>query len=442
MTDSLFWYKLVFMGELLIAEGLFTWKLRRRRFFALRLIVALAVCIGAAFAFPVGYYNAAYASLMFASLFAVSAAGIKLCFREPWKNVLFCAFLSYTVQHLAFVCYNLIVVAFGLVEAGAIGTYLEHAESNYNVFTALAYVFCYYLVYWLSYLFCGTRIERHKDLSVGSTGLLFLSAVILLVVVLFNAIVVYYSADHYDRVHLVISFLGGAVSCILVLVIQFGLVDNNMLRREMDAVRLIRRREQEQYALAKENIDIINVKCHDLKHKFAAFRGRLEESEIREMENAVMIYDSMVKTGNEALDVVLTEKSLKAGKNGICLTCTADDSDLSFMSRSDQYSLFGNIVDNAMEAVMKLPDPDRRVICLDVRTKGRLLSVHLENYFSGEVKFENGLPVTTKGDRMYHGFGMKSVRMTAEKYGGNVIVRTEGDSFLLDILIPVPDAAG
>lgn len=162
MTDSLFWYKLVFMGELLIAEGLFTWKLRRRRFFSLRLIVALAVCIGAAFAFPVGYYNAAYASLMFASLFAVSAAGIKLCFREPWKNVLFCAFLSYTVQHLAFVCYNLIVVAFGLVEAGAIGTYLEHAESNYNVFTALAYVFCYYLVYWLSYLFCGTSTRRYK----------------------------------------------------------------------------------------------------------------------------------------------------------------------------------------------------------------------------------------------------------------------------------------
>ncbi|HIW02966.1 MAG TPA: GHKL domain-containing protein [Candidatus Protoclostridium stercorigallinarum] len=438
MTDSLFWYKLVFMGELLVAEGLFTWKLRRRRFFVLRLAAALAVCALAAFFFPVAAYNAAYASLMFSSLFAVSLLGIKFCFREPWKNVLFCAFLSYTVQHLAFVCYNLIVVAMNLVEAGAIGTYLEEAESNYNVFTALAYVFCYYIIYWLSYLFCGTRIERHKDLSVGSSGLLLLSAAILLVVVLFNAVVVYYSAAHYDRVHLIVSFLSGAVSCVLVLVIQFGLVDNNMLRREMDTVQLLRHQEQEQYALAKENIDIINVKCHDLKHKFAAFRGRLEESEINEMENAVMIYDSIVKTGNEVLDVVLTEKSLTAGKNGIRLTVTADDSDLSFMSRSDQYSLFGNIVDNAFEAVMKLHDEEMRVISLDVHTTGKLLSVHLENYFSGAIRFAGGLPETTKSDKRFHGFGMKSVRMIAEKYGGNVTVRTDGGLFLLDILVPVP----
>lgn len=438
MVDSLFFYKLVFMTELLIAEGLFTWKLRRRSRFPLRVAAAVAVCYAAAFLYPVLAYNAVYASFMFAALFAVTAAGVKFCYREPWKNVLFCSFLSYTVQHLAFVCYNLAVVSMNLVEAGALGTYLEKAESNYNVFTALAYAFCYYVVYWLSYLFCGTRIVRHEDLSVGNTALLFMSAVVLLVVIMFNAIVVYYSADHYDRTYLVLHFFGGAVSCILVLVIEFALVDKNLIRREMDAVQLLRHQEQEQYALAKENIDIINVKCHDLKHKFAAFRGRLEEEEISEMESAVMIYDSIVKTGNEVLDVVLTEKSLLCGKNGIQLTVTADDSRLSFMSRSDQYSLFGNIIDNAVEAVMKIPDESRRVICLDLRTTGRLLSVHLENYFVGELKFEGGLPQTTKTDVRFHGFGMKSVRMTAEKYGGNVVARTDGDSFLLDIMIPVP----
>ena len=79
-----------------------------------------------------------------------------------------------------------------------------------------------------------------------------------------------------------------------------------------------------------------------------------------------------------------------------------------------------------------------RVISLDVHTTGKLLSVHLENYFSGAIRFAGGLPETTKSDKRFHGFGMKSVRMIAEKYGGNVTVRTDGGLFLLDILVPVP----
>lgn len=439
MTSPLFWYKLVFMAELLVAEGLFTYKLKRRSRFCLRLSGSLLVCFAAAFFFPLFYYTAWYASLMFCALFLITLLCIKFCFNESWINVVFCSILSYTVRHLAFVFYNLVVVSFDLVEAGALGTYLEHAETDYNAFTAIAYGACYYITYWLSYLFCGTKIRRYQELTVGNRALLFLASVILLVEILFNAVVVYYSAKHYDKVYLIMSHLGGFVSCLLILVIQFNLFDKNKLKREMDAVQLLRHQEKEQYALSKENIEIINVKCHDLKHKFAAFRGRLEESEIRDMENAVMIYDSIVKTGNEVLDVILTEKSLQCGKNGIQLTCTVDDSDLGFISISDLYSFFGNVIDNAIEAVLKVEE-GKRIICLNVKSNERLLSVHLENYYAGEIIFVNGLPQTTKKDTYFHGFGMKSVKMIAEKYGGNLLMRTDGELFKLDILIPVPKA--
>ena len=155
-----------------------------------------------------------------------------------------------------------------------------------------------------------------------------------------------------------------------------------------------------------------------------------------------MIYDSIVKTGNEVLDTILTEKSLKCGKNDIQLTCTVDNSNLDFISISDLYSLFGNIVENAIEAVLKIDDKKKRVICLNVKQTEKLLSVHIENYYAGEITFVGGLPQTKK-DVRFHGFGMKSVRMIAEKYGGNVIARTDGDLFKLDILVPIagkPDA--
>lgn len=435
--SSLFWYKLIFMTELLIAEGLFTYKLKRRSRFPFRLGLSVAACFGVALAYPVLRFNAWYASLMFIALFSFSVLCLKFCYNESWKNVLFCGIISYTVQHLAFVLYNLTVVVFNLVDAGALGTYLEKAETEYNAYTAIAYGVCYYVTYWISYLFCGTKIVRHQDLSVGNTGLLFLVAVILLVDIVFNAVVVYYSEYAFDKTYIVMSYLSAVVSCVLALVIQFNLFDKTKLKREMDAVQLLRHQEQEQYAMSRENIELINVKCHDLKHKISSLRGRLDEKEIDEMENAVMIYDSIFQTGNEVLDTILTEKSLKCNKNGIQLTCTIYGGDLSFISVSDIYSLFGNIVDNAIEAVLKLDDVKKRIICLNVKRSGeKLLGVHLENYYAGEIVFAGGLPQTKK-DVRFHGYGMKSVRMIAEKYGGNVLARTEGDLFKLDILIPI-----
>ena len=131
--------------------------------------------------------------------------------------------------------------------------------------------------------------------------------------------------------------------------------------------------------------------------------------------------------------MVLIEKSLTAGKNGIRLTVTADDSDLSFTSRSDQYSLFGNIVDNAMEAVSVLP-PEKRVISLHVKSADTLVSVNANNWYKNDLEFEGGLPLTTKKDKEFHGFGMQSIRYITEKYCGNMQINADGGIFNLNIL--------
>ena len=78
------------------------------------------------------------------------------------------------------------------------------------------------------------------------------------------------------------------------------------------------------------------------------------------------IYDSMLKTGNEALDVIFAEKSLLCRKNDIKLNCIIDGAKLSFMETADIYVLFGNLMDNAMEAVEKLSDVDKRIVSVNV----------------------------------------------------------------------------
>ena len=64
--------------------------------------------------------------------------------------------------------------------------------------------------------------------------------------------------------------------------------------------------------------------------------------------------------------------------------------------------------------------------------------MHIENFYDGELQFENGLPLT-RGDKNYHGFGLKSMKHIAEKYGGCMSVTAADGKFCLDFLFP-PDA--
>ena len=135
---------------------------------------------------------------------------------------------------------------------------------------------------------------------------------------------------------------------------------------------------------------------------------------------------------------LLLEKILQCEQNGIKFDCIVDGASLAFMSAPDLYSLFGNALDNAIEAVKKVVDPEKRIISLTVRRKLNMVTIHVENYFAGELDFEGGLPLSTKGDMRYHGFGLRSIRMAAEKYKGNVTVFAKDGVFNLNIIIPQP----
>ena len=109
------------------------------------------------------------------------------------------------------------------------------------------------------------------------------------------------------------------------------------------------------------------MKCHDMRHQIREIgRSKSLNSEvIDEMEKSITLYDTMVKTGTEALDVILSEKSLLCYRKGIVLTCVADGGRLDFMSATDLYSLFGNALDNAIAAVKGLPEEMRVISVVD-----------------------------------------------------------------------------
>ena len=152
-------------------------------------------------------------------------------------------------------------------------------------------------------------------------------------------------------------------------------------------------------------------------------------------------YDSAVRTGNEALDTILTEKRLTCANEGITLSCVADGAALGFMRDADIYSLFGNALDNAIEAARKLEAPSLRSISLVVRQAAGVASIHVENRYASEPLIgQDGSIVSSKGDEANHGFGLRSMRLTVESYGGTLatLLDRRGRIFHINAMIPLP----
>ena len=136
------------------------------------------------------------------------------------------------------------------------------------------------------------------------------------------------------------------------------------------------------------------------------------------------------------LDVILTAKERACADRGITFTAVADGSLLSGMSSMDIASLFGNALDNAINATMELNDPSKRVINVRFSSQGNLMLIQIQNYHQRRLRFRNGLPITTHQDATRHGFGMKSMLHTVEQYGGTMQVDDTDSVFTLRILLP------
>ncbi len=428
----LFFYRPMFVAELLIAEAMFCVALRRKKRFALRVALGALICFGVSFALPVVAFDTLFCSLLFLILFAASVAAMAFAFDEPLKNILFCAIAGYTVQHFASETFELFSAAADLGEVAP----SRYGSGNVMVMSAVpfvlvAYAGIYYSSYIAAYLLFARRVKIRSILSLGSGALSAIVLLFVLINVVFSQMVLWDMSGS-GRVGTVMLRLYNVICCALSCLLLFEMPRRRSAEREMSEMKRIGRRAAEQYEASKANIEMINIKFHDLKHRLRELtRGSFGAA--AELERAVDAYDAHYETTSEALNVVLTEKGLLCKKEHIKFTCMADGDCVKFMSDGDIYAMFGNMFDNAIEAVRALGE-DKRVIGLTVaRTKGFVV-VRMYNTFSGALVYDGGLPVTTKRDASGHGFGLKSIRYIAGSYGGEMRIDDKGGIFTVTVL--------
>lgn len=215
---------------------------------------------------------------------------------------------------------------------------------------------------------------------------------------------------------------------------------NNEVVRELDAVHQTLETQYQQYKQSRESIDLINMKYHDLKHQIQYLKNEQDAEKrnefLNKLENDIKSFELQNKTGNAVLDTILTSKSLYCYKHGITMTIVADGKLLDFMNVVDICSIFGNALDNAIESVLRISDKEKRLIHVTVSNVNDFVMIRIENYFEGELMTDGKEYLTTKNDKKIHGYGIKSIKYTADKYDGAVYINTEDNWFDIKIAIP------
>lgn len=425
-----------FSIQLFISEAVFLIGVPRREKFALRLALSLAGygiasvgCYELMDSFPetmvVPYI------LLWMCLFALSLGVIIACFDISFTELLFIGVGGYATEHTAFAAAKVIQYATGMYEE-RIGAVWE-----YILFRLLPYILVAGLMY-----FCVIRRNRRK----GDVEKRDIRMILLALVILFTAVVLSGLTDSTvvlagrSVLRNVVCPLYSLVCAVLVILIEFYFSRENRLTREREIMEQMLQMSYAQQKSSKEAIDIINIKCHDLKHQMGML-SRIDDADERhqyidEMRQAVSIYDATYHTGSESLDYILREKTLLCDEYGISLSCMVDGSVIGFMHAPDIYSLFGNILDNAVESARKEKVPEKRLISFQMKRQGQMVHIHVENTCPDGPQFQDGIPITTKADKNSHGFGVRSIRYIVQKYQGEMLMRVRDGRFLLDILLP------
>ncbi len=176
---------------------------------------------------------------------------------------------------------------------------------------------------------------------------------------------------------------------------------------------------------------------HDMKNHLLLLE-RQDTREARQMASdlrqQIADYEDYIRTGNDFLDIIIRDKARQAKENQVDFSATVHFEQGGFLELKDISTIFGNALDNALEASLKLP-PQQRLVTVKAECVRDMLSVVVENNcLPGGEEGEK----TSKEDKFLHGFGIRNIRQAVEKYAGQCLVRRGKDCFQLKILLPLP----
>ncbi|MBO5327824.1 MAG: sensor histidine kinase [Clostridia bacterium] len=400
----------------------------KRNAFVLRITLALLAITASALLFsiiPLIWSNAERVTniVYFVYTCAFTYAAIYAIFNIGWTSLAFYSALAITAKLSANKVFNVLSVLLG-----------EETFLNENVIWQVLHVCIIVIFYAFIYFVFVKKYNNVEQYSFD--GEKYLLPLIIVVNVVLEVCEIFVAASQMPD--LIGLYVCGMCYCGVMLFVEYSFVYKGKAKQEVSILKSIWEKDRKHYELEKENIDIVNMKCHDLRHQLRNMyqNGAFSKEEAEKIESSIHIYDSIANTENEVLDVVLSSFSLRCHKNNINLTYMVDGKHLKFMEEWDIYSLFGNMLENAFEYEQTVEPSENRFITLTIKEAMGFLSIQTKNFYTGKNLTSEEI-LTTKGDPLNHGFGIKSMKDIVKKYNGKFNIITEYDMFKVVILLPL-----
>ncbi|MBQ3600629.1 MAG: GHKL domain-containing protein [Lachnospiraceae bacterium] len=177
--------------------------------------------------------------------------------------------------------------------------------------------------------------------------------------------------------------------------------------------------------------------AHNLKEYLQTISGLVTKCKseeivdiLKDMEVEVDSISDKIYTSNSILNTLLCEKELQAQKEEIGFHVMIEpELDLGKIKNGDIIVMVGNLIDNAIEAAA-LCKEEKRIDLKFFESDGNFIVLDIENTYGNRIKRKEGSYLSTKKNPLYHGIGIKSVRETAEKYGGMLFQEQKEEVFV------------
>ena len=329
---------------------------------------------------------------------------------------------------------------------------LKRGEKKRAILVAVMFVFLVVIVDLITLLFDTKilKVKNRDDELVAMLVVLMSKAILVMIILLLRKFV----AARQDSFQRQTNMLRYAIwGCIFILLIANLLLvffmksdaEKNQLLYERKMLELAAAGEKREYKAMEEKLDLQKSLNHDFRNHLNCLQGLVERQNYEEVKaylaqlnHKYSVEVELIDTHNVIINTVLNDKYNEAKEIGAAIALQIGDLSAVCMEELDIILLLSNLFNNAIEALKECENEKILRIKLELKRGEFLISV--QNSFEGDRKKNGEIYTTTKKkDAELHGYGMKNIRNTAEKYGGFCQFDSLDSEFHAVVCIPMSE---
>lgn len=297
-----------------------------------------------------------------------------------------------------------------------------------------------------------SHISKFKEKGIVSvSGFVMFAVSLLMEFIIAELLFVYHIQNSVQSMTFIAADLC-VLALIILTILLYEMISQSVLRHHRDEMTM-----QVMEISIRHNEDIRSIynemlsAQHEIRHRINAAEQLLKQ---RDDSSDQKIYDLLQAkeslpdqfiTGCMMVDAILTAKKAAMDQNGIIFRYRPYPLQKLPISEADFCALLSNILDNAIEAINRMTQENRKAeppyIFLGFSRSWDMFYIHCENPMNpSTIRLRDGQFISSKDNACIHGFGTQYIKQVVENAGGRCQFITEGDCFQVKIVLPDQDS--